>query len=60
MMVEEQRYDWMEKAVTLSIGVATFPKVGAVDYEGLFQLADQAMYKAKVSGKNRVVEYEPS
>jgi diguanylate cyclase (GGDEF)-like protein len=39
--------------VTLSIGVATFPTDGQTADEMLEQ-ADQAMYRAKQSGRNRV------
>jgi diguanylate cyclase (GGDEF)-like protein len=37
----------------LSCGVAALPD-DAQDAEGLFQAADQAMYRAKRAGKNRV------
>lgn len=39
--------------VTVSIGVAEFPKDGG-SVEQLIEAADQAMYQAKGSGKNRV------
>lgn len=52
---ESKIYDWMGRAVTLSIGVATFPEMQLKNFEELIQAADQAMYKAKVSGKNKVV-----
>jgi diguanylate cyclase (GGDEF)-like protein len=37
----------------ISIGVAAFPE-NATDTESLFQRSDEAMYRAKVAGKNRV------
>jgi len=37
----------------ISIGVAAFPDCGG-DAERLFQVADEALYRAKQSGKNRV------
>ena len=37
----------------LSCGVATLPG-DATDAQALFQAADQAMYRAKRAGKNRV------
>ncbi len=37
----------------ISIGVAAFP-ANAPDPKTLFQLADEALYRAKVAGKNRV------
>ena len=40
--------------VTLSIGVSTFPEDGS-DCETLIARADEAMYKAKANGRNRVV-----
>jgi diguanylate cyclase (GGDEF)-like protein len=43
--------------VTVSIGVASYPQ-HAVDLEGLIREADEAMYVAKRSGKNRVVVAE--
>lgn len=55
---ESKVYDWMGRAVTLSIGVATFPEMQLKNFEELIQAADQAMYKAKVSGKNKVVVSE--
>jgi diguanylate cyclase (GGDEF)-like protein len=42
------------KKVTVSIGVASFPEHGN-DADGLFKMADDAMYRAKRQGKNRVV-----
>lgn len=47
-----------EKAVriTVSIGVACFP-VDAQNEESLIQLADEAMYRAKETGKNRIEVY---
>ncbi|KAA6460942.1 GGDEF domain-containing protein [Acidobacteria bacterium AB60] len=44
--------------VTISIGVATFPEDGNVE-ENLMRLADQAMYRAKQLGKNRVELHSP-
>lgn len=41
--------------VTVSIGVATFP-TDATSEEKLLSLADQALYSAKKSGRNRVIK----
>jgi diguanylate cyclase (GGDEF)-like protein len=41
---------------TLSLGVATFPQDGT-DTGALIEHADQALYHAKHSGRNRVVAY---
>jgi diguanylate cyclase (GGDEF)-like protein/PAS domain S-box-containing protein len=42
---------WMQ--VSASIGVAFYPQDEGVDAEQLLRQADQAMYQAKVTGKNR-------
>ena len=39
--------------LTASIGVASYPKNGE-NWEGLYQTADQALYRAKQKGRNRV------
>lgn len=48
-------YDETVKS-TVSIGIATFPE-DATNMEELIDKADQAMYKAKQSGRNRVYVY---
>ncbi|MEL0167398.1 MAG: diguanylate cyclase [Pseudomonadaceae bacterium] len=50
---------WQEQTVgtTISLGVACYP-VHAGDAEGLLQCADIALYRAKKSGRNRVVTYQ--
>jgi diguanylate cyclase (GGDEF)-like protein/PAS domain S-box-containing protein len=45
--------DGRELRVTASIGVAVFPEDGAT-YDSLFRASDQAMYRAKGRGRNRV------
>lgn len=40
--------------ITISIGVATFPKVGSASPEALIKAADTAMYAAKQAGRNQV------
>ena len=40
--------------LTSSIGVSTFPMPGVNSVEELFQRADQALYRAKAEGRNRV------
>lgn len=44
--------------VTLSIGIAFFD--GHPDFERFVNLADQALYKAKQNGRNRVEVFSPS
>ncbi|MCK6512853.1 diguanylate cyclase [Myxococcota bacterium] len=45
--------------ITVSIGVSTFPQ-HAQDLGQLFQAADQALYKAKHNGRDRVQLYLPT
>lgn len=44
--------------VTISVGVATFPHEKIHDAKELIEYADQALYKAKENGRNRVEAYE--
>jgi diguanylate cyclase (GGDEF)-like protein len=57
---EALRTVYGEKAVhaTISLGVATYPADG-VTAEALIHAADQAMYRAKALGRNRVVLSSP-
>lgn len=45
---------WQGVSVTVSVGVASYPEHG-VDMDGLIKAADDALYVAKRSGRNRVV-----
>lgn len=54
-MAREHDYPWADRNVTLSIGLATFPASAATSHLDLVRHADQAMYKAKTSGKDQVV-----
>jgi diguanylate cyclase (GGDEF)-like protein/PAS domain S-box-containing protein len=50
--VEDMRVD--DLAVTISIGVATYPDIDVRDPDGMVKIADEAMYAAKEAGRNRV------
>ncbi|MCC6544295.1 MAG: sensor domain-containing diguanylate cyclase [Nitrospirae bacterium] len=41
--------------ITVSIGVTTYPHPDVTDFENLIRKADNALYKAKEGGKDRVV-----
>lgn len=56
-----QATDWQNEvlSVTASIGVTFYPQQTAVDAEQLLRQADQAMYLAKQTGKNRFHLFDP-
>lgn len=45
--------------VSASLGVTFFPQPGDVDADQLLRQADQAMYQAKLAGKNRYHIFDP-
>jgi len=47
--------DHAEVAVTASFGVAGVERAGDVELDDLLKKADQALYRAKEAGRNRVV-----
>ena len=55
---EMRKLDWGIAPVTLSVGIATNRDAKRGGRQ-LFCFADDAMYTAKMTGKNRVVVYEP-
>lgn len=48
-----------DERVTVSLGVATFPSTLYDDIDGLLRAADEALYRAKETGRNRVVISDP-
>jgi diguanylate cyclase (GGDEF)-like protein len=44
--------------VTTSIGVSTFSPFGMTSIDQILSQADQALYKAKDNGRNRVVHFD--
>jgi diguanylate cyclase (GGDEF)-like protein len=44
--------------VTISLGIATFPHEKIHDSKELIEYADQALYKAKENGRNRVEAFD--
>ena len=62
-MVEKQHFDIQADEplrMTISAGVATYPTDDADGARRLVHYADQALYSAKNSGRNRVERYDPS
>lgn len=49
--------DGVELKVSASVGVTFYPQIDEVDADQLLRQADQAMYQAKLKGKNRVVVF---
>ena len=52
-------YDKTQIAVTISVGIAVLPNPAVKDANDLISLADQALYKSKNGGRNRVTLYKP-
>lgn len=48
-----------ELKLTASFGVASFPIEGVSTVDGFIKLADEALYRAKNSGRNRVEAHNP-
>jgi diguanylate cyclase (GGDEF)-like protein len=47
-------HDQLLPSITLSMGIATYPDHG-IELNGLIQVADMALYKAKEQGRDRVI-----
>lgn len=46
------------KSITASLGVASYPEIGIKNWEELISHADQAMYRAKIEGRDRVCVFK--
>jgi diguanylate cyclase (GGDEF)-like protein len=53
-LIRERDRDREIVRVTASIGVAAFPREGMTNVERLIDLADEALYRAKSEGRNRI------
>ena len=61
LVIESTRFlesQMLDARISASIGIAAYPE-SAEDVRGLITSADQAMYRAKALGKNRVVVASP-
>ncbi len=56
---EPVKVDTLHLQCTASIGVTYFPQTESVDADQLLRQADQAMYQAKLAGKNRQHLFDP-
>jgi diguanylate cyclase (GGDEF)-like protein len=57
-IAEPLKIDGLEVKISASIGVTFYPQAKEMSSEQLINEADQAMYQAKISGKNRSVFFE--
>ena len=59
--VEGHRFEYEGKhiPITISVGVAVMPNATVKDANDLISLSDQALYKSKHGGRNRVTLSEP-
>jgi diguanylate cyclase (GGDEF)-like protein len=51
-------YHSTELKVTVSVGIAAVPDVGMREHAELIAAADEALYRAKRAGRNRVVSQD--
>jgi diguanylate cyclase (GGDEF)-like protein/hemerythrin-like metal-binding protein/PAS domain S-box-containing protein len=60
VVAEPLRLQHIAVSLTASIGLALYPQTEDVDAEQLLRQADQAMYLAKLAGKNRYHQFDPA
>jgi diguanylate cyclase (GGDEF)-like protein/PAS domain S-box-containing protein len=58
-MAEPMEIDGLAYRISASAGVTLYPQADAVDADQLLRQADQAMYQAKLAGKNRYHIFDP-
>lgn len=61
LAVQGARYDGelAKLSLTVSLGVATFSKEQSITVDGFIKQADDALYRAKSNGRNRVEFHDP-
>lgn len=59
--IEKYRFQGLKgvRKLTVSVGVSSYPNANIKRMEDLISLADNALYRAKITGRNRVVIYGP-
>ena len=60
MIAQPVPYEGAQLQVSGSIGISFYPQENDIDADQLVRQADQAMYQAKLAGKNRYHLYDPS
>ncbi len=55
---EAKHFSSMNRKVTISLGVSSFPVKGINVVNDLLRSADEALYSAKENGRNKVVSYK--
>ena len=56
-MIREHRFKFLDsEQVTISLGISTYKEKSIQSPDQLVQLADEAMYKAKLLGKDRTLQ----
>jgi two-component system, cell cycle response regulator len=46
--------------ITASVGVSSFPSRAVISHEQLIQTADDALYRAKREGRNKICLFQPT